>query len=95
MLTPELLNEWTHVTRSEAIVLGWTLRVPDSLIDMSLFFGAPTFMYVSARAVGDADYRSTFLDPRIKDLHAALIARGRYRNATAAAGQEFSNIDAC
>jgi hypothetical protein len=80
VLTPELLKEWTHVSRSEAIVAGWTLPVPDSLIHMSLFLGALTFMYVSALAVGDGDYRSTFLDPRIEDLHAALIARNRYRN---------------
>ena len=80
VLTPELLKEWTHVSRSEAVVLGWTLPVPDSLIHMSLFLGALTFMYVSARAVGDGDYRSTFLDPRVDDLHVALIARDRYRN---------------
>lgn len=80
VLTPELLKEWTHLTRSEAIVLGWTVPVPDALIHMSLFLGALTFMYVSARAVGDGDYRSTFLDPRIEDLHATLIARNRYRN---------------
>lgn len=81
VLTPELLKEWTHLSRSEAIVLGCTLPVPDSLIHMSLFLGALTFTYVSARAVGDGDYRSTFLDPRIEDLHAALIARNRYHNA--------------
>jgi MFS family permease len=81
VLTPALLKEWTHVSRSEAVVMGWTLPVPDSLIHMSLFLGALTFMYISARAVGDGDYRSTFLDPRIEDLHAALIARNRYRNA--------------
>jgi hypothetical protein len=84
VLTPELLKEWTHVSKSEAVVLGWTLPVPDSLIHMSLFLGALTFMYVSARAVGDGDYRSTFLDPRVDDLHVALIARNRYRNATIA-----------
>jgi hypothetical protein len=83
VLTPELLKEWTHVSRSEAIVAGWTLPVPDSLIHMSLFLGALTFMYVSARAVGDGEYRSTFLDPRIEDLHASLIARNRYRDAAA------------
>jgi hypothetical protein len=82
VLTPALLKEWTHVSRSEAVVLGWTLPVPDSLIHMSLFLGALTFMYISARAVGDGDYRSTFLDPRIEDLHAVLIARNRYRDAT-------------
>jgi hypothetical protein len=64
-------------------VAGWTLPVPDSLIHMSLFLGALTFMYVSARAVGDGEYRSTFLEPRIEDLHATLIARNRYRDAAA------------
>jgi MFS family permease len=97
VLTPELLKEWTHLTRSDAIVLGWTVPVPDSLIHMSLFLGALTLMYVSARAVGDGDYRSTFLDPRIEDLHAALIARNRYRNAMAAAGRadpaNISDVD--
>ena len=47
---------------------------------------ALTFMYVSARAAGDDDYRSTFLDPLIDDLHATLIARNRYRGAVAGAG---------
>lgn len=83
VLTPELLKEWTHVSRSEAVVMGWTLPVPDSLIHMSLFLGALTFMYVSARAVGDGDYRSMFLDPRVDDLRVALIARSRYRNVDA------------
>ncbi len=85
VLTPALLNEWTHVSRSVSILLGWKVPVPDSLIHMSLFLGALTFMYVSARAVGDNDYRSTFLDPLIDDLHATLIARNRYRNAIAIA----------
>ncbi|BBZ40023.1 hypothetical protein [Mycobacterium conspicuum] len=86
VLTPDLLKEWTHVSKSEAVVLGWTVPVPDSLIHMSLFLGALTFMYVSARAVGDSDYRATFLDPRVDDLHVALIARDRYRNVNDHAG---------
>jgi hypothetical protein len=97
VLTPALLKESTHVSRSEAVVLGWTLPVPDSLIHMSLFLGALTFMYVSARAVGDGDYRSTFLDPRIDELRVALIARNRYRNATSAGrpiAQTLRNVDA-
>jgi hypothetical protein len=92
VLTPELLKEWTHVSKSESVVLGWTLPVPDSLIHMSLFLGALTFMYVSARAVGDNDYRSTFFDPRIDDLHVALIARNRYRNATAAGQADRASV---
>ncbi len=37
---------------------------------MSLFLGSLTFVYISARATGDAAYRSTFLDPLIDDLRA-------------------------
>ncbi len=85
VLSPELLKEWTHTYKSTATVLGFTVPVPDSLVHMTLFLGALTFMYISARAAGDAEYRSTFLDPLIDDLHATLVARNRYRGAFAAA----------
>ncbi len=88
VLTPSLLNEWTHTYTSTATVLGFTLPVPDSLIHMTLFLGALTFMYISARAAGDAEYRATFLDPLIEDLHATLIARNRYRGAVAVTARE-------
>ncbi len=80
LLNPPLLKEWTHSDRSAATVLGFTLPVPHSLIHMCLFIGALTFMYISARAAGDAEYRSTFLDPLIDDMSTALIARDRYRS---------------
>jgi len=86
VLSPELLNEWTHTYKSTSTVLGLTLPVPDSLIHMTFFLGSLTFMYISARAAGDAEYRSTFLDPLIEDLRTALIARNRYRGAVALAG---------
>jgi hypothetical protein len=85
VLSPELLNEWTHTYKSTATVLGLTLQMPDSLIHMTLFLGALTFMYISARAAGDAEYRSTFLDPLIDDLRTTLIARNRYRGVALAA----------
>src|SRR5436305_6483957 len=78
VLDPSLLNQWTHTYKSTATVLGFTLPVADSLIHMTLFLGALTFMYISARAAGDAEYRSTFLDPLIDELHTTLIARNRY-----------------
>lgn len=83
IMSPSLLNEWTHTYVSIATVLGWTLPVPDSLIHMCLFLGALTFMYISARAAGDGEYRSTFLDPLIDDPHITLIARNRYRGVIA------------
>lgn len=83
VLTPALLKEWTRTADSDTTVLGLTVPVPDSLIHLCLFLGALTFMYVSARAAGDDDYRSNFVDPLIDDLHATLTARNRYRNRMA------------
>ncbi|QNI07385.1 hypothetical protein GAN17_14605 [Mycobacterium kubicae] len=79
ILTPPLVKEWTHTTVNTATVLGMTFPAPSSLIHICLFLGALTFMYISARAVDDAEYRAMFLDPLIDDLHTALIARSRYR----------------
>ncbi len=84
VLTPELLKEWTHVGSPTSNFLGWTIPIPGSLIHMCLVLGALTFIYISARAVGDGEYRSTFLDPLIDDLHATLIARNRYHGTVAA-----------
>lgn len=93
VLSPDLLNEWTHTYKSTATVLGFTLPVPDSLVHMSLFLGALTFMYISARAAGDAEYRSTFLDPLIGDLHTTLIARNRYRGVAALPARAVDGTD--
>ena len=81
LLSPELLAQWTRNGATDGRFLGMTLPVPQSLIQTSMFLAALTFMYTSARAVGDADYRSQFLDPLIDDLRLTLVARSRYRAA--------------
>jgi hypothetical protein len=63
---------------------GMTLPVPQPLPHVTMFLAALTFMYVSARAVGDGEYRTQFLDPLIDDLRLTLVARNRYRAAVAA-----------
>ncbi|COZ04451.1 integral membrane protein [Mycobacterium tuberculosis] len=53
-------------------------------------------MYISARAVDDAEYRAMFLDPLIDDLHTALLARNRYRNnvvTAPCAGVDAGHVD--
>ena len=82
LLSPQLLAEWTRNGSSYGQILGMTFPVPQALIQTSLFLGALTFMYVSARAAGDADYRKRFLDPLIDDLRLTLLARNRYRKLT-------------
>lgn len=83
LLSPELLAQWTRNGSTDGELLGMTLPVPQSLIQISMFLAGMTFMYISARAVGDADYRSHFLDPLIDDLRLTLVARSRYRAAVA------------
>ncbi len=85
LLSPELLAVWTRNGRSDGTVLGMTLPVPDSLIQITFFLGALTFMYISARTVSDDDYRTRFFDPLIEDVRLTLTARNRYRAAVAAA----------
>jgi hypothetical protein len=61
-----------------------TIPVPDSLIQITLFLGALTFMYLSARMVSDEEYRMRFVDPLIDDVRLTLRARNRYRAVVAA-----------
>jgi hypothetical protein len=84
LLSPELLAAWTRNGRSDGSVLGMTIPVPDSLIQITFFLGALTFMYISARTVSDAEYRTRFFDPLIDDVQLTLRARDRYRAATIA-----------
>lgn len=78
-LSPELLADWTHDGSDQGTVFGMLLPVSQSLIHVTMFLGALTFMYVSARAVGDGEYREEFLDPLLDDLRLTLVARSRYR----------------
>jgi hypothetical protein len=80
VLSPELLAAWTRNGSTDGQLLGMTLPIPQPLIHVTLFLAALTFMYISARAVGDGEYRSRFLDPAIDDLKLTLLARNRYRN---------------
>jgi MFS family permease len=81
LLSPEVLAAWTRNGSSDGEVLGMTIPVPQALIHVTMFLGALTFMYVSAKAAGDGEYRTQFLDPLSDDLRLTLVARGRYRAA--------------
>lgn len=78
-LTPQLLTRLTVDGDPQGTWLGMMLPIPQALIHVAMFLGALTFMYVSARSVGDGEYRSRFLDPLVDDVRVVLLARGRYR----------------
>ncbi|MFI5508448.1 hypothetical protein ACIA48_13325 [Mycobacterium sp. NPDC051804] len=85
LLSPELLAAWTrNEGSSDGTFLGMTIPVPDALIQVTMFLGALTFMYVSAKSAGDGEYRTQFLDPLSDELRLTLVARGRYRAAVPA-----------
>jgi hypothetical protein len=83
VLSPELLAAWTRNGSSDGTFLGMTIPVPEALIQITMFLGALTFMYVSARSAGDGEYRTQFLDPLTDDLRLTLAARNRYHAALA------------
>lgn len=78
LLGPAVLTKWTGGGASVGAVFGMTIPVPQSLINMTLILCALTFMYVSARSVGDDGYKKDFLNPLVEDLHTTLIARNRW-----------------
>jgi hypothetical protein len=84
VVSPELLAAWTRNGSSDGTFLGMTIPVPQALIQITMFLGALTFMYISARAAGDGEYRSQYLDPLTDDLRRTLVARDRYRAQTSA-----------
>lgn len=82
LVSPELLDAWTRGEGShDGRLLGMTLPIPDPLIQTSLLLTAITFMYLSAKAVTDREYREAFVDPLVGDLQRTLLARDRYRAA--------------
>ena len=82
LVSPEVLDAWTRGNgRPDGHLLGMTLPVPDSLIQTTMLLTAITFMYLSAKAVTDTEYRSQFLDPMIDNLKLTMLARSRYRAA--------------
>lgn len=84
LVSPELLIAFTGGGPLDGHFLGMTLPIPQALIQVTMFLTALTFMYLAARAVGDKEYREQYLDPLIEDLLLTLVARDRYRTATAA-----------
>jgi hypothetical protein len=81
LLTPELLHEWSKGGRSDGEFLGMTLPLPNSLIQVTMFMTALTFMYLAARVFTD-EHRSQIVDPLIDDVRLTLVARDRYRAFT-------------
>jgi hypothetical protein len=79
LVNPAVLDAWTRGNgRADGQLLGMTLPIPDSLIQTSMLLTAITFMYLAAKAVTDAQYRSQFLDPIIDDVRLNLVAMRRY-----------------
>ncbi|MDY6998338.1 MAG: hypothetical protein SW019_17195 [Actinomycetota bacterium] len=83
LIDAPLLHAWTGGGRSDGDFLGMTLPIPQALMHVTMFLTALTFMYLAARAVGDKEYRAQYVDPLTDDLQVTLLARDRYRAATA------------
>ena len=82
VVSPELLDSWTRgAGRTEGHFLGMILPVPNALIQTTMMLTAITFMYLSAKAVTDKEYRAQFVDPLLDEVRLTLVARDRYRTS--------------
>jgi len=82
VVSPELLDSWTRgAGRTDGHLLGMILPVPDALIQTTMMLTGITFMYLSAKAVTDKEYRAQFVDPLLDDVRLTLVARDRYRSS--------------
>ncbi len=82
VVSPELLDSWTRgAGRTDGHLLGMILPVPNALIQTTMMLTAITFMYLSAKAVTDKEYRAQFIDPLLDEVRLTLVARDRYRSS--------------
>lgn len=79
VLNPAVLQTLTDGAPAQSIWFDITLPVSAAHVHITVFLTALTFMYVSARAVGDGEYRAAFLDPLLADVRLVIDARHRYR----------------
>lgn len=84
LVDQELLAALTGGVVADGQFLSMTLPIPQALMQVVMFLTALTFMYMAARAVGDRQYHAQYVDPLLEDLLLTLVARDRYRAATAA-----------
>lgn len=81
VVSPELLDSWTRGAGStDGHFLGMILPVPNALIQTTMMLTAITFMYLSAKAVTDKEYRAQFIDPLLDEVRLTLVARDRYHS---------------
>ena len=77
VLNPANVNHLTGGGPLDSEWLGVSVPVAPAHLRVTAFLMILTYMYICARAVGDGEYRSSFLDPLLADLHTALDARDR------------------
>lgn len=79
VLNPVVSEKLTGGAGTQSVWFDVTLPVSVAHLHVTALLAALTFMYVSARAVGDSEYRRDFLDPLLADMELAVAARHRYR----------------
>lgn len=70
--------------------LGVTVPAAPAHLRVTLFLMALTYMFICARAVGDGEYRSSFLDPLLEELRTTFDARDRLYDSRVSAGEAVS-----
>ncbi|MGN7778583.1 hypothetical protein ACTJJE_03570 [Mycolicibacterium sp. 22603] len=82
VLNPAVSEKLAGGAVTQSVWFDVALPVSVAHVHVTALLMALTFMYVSARAVGDGEYRREFLDPVLADMELAIAARHRYRALT-------------
>ena len=82
VLNPAVSEKLTGGAVTQSVWFDVTLPVSVAHLHVTALLTALTFMYVSARAVGDGEYRKGFLEPLLAEMEVAIAARHRYRAVT-------------
>lgn len=81
LVSPPVRDAWTRGNgRPDGQLSGMTLSIPESLFQTTMLLTAITFVYLSAKAVTDTQYRAQFLNQIIDDVRLTIVALGRYRS---------------
>jgi len=75
VLNPANIAHLTGGGAAHSVWMGVSLPVAPAHLRVTVFLMVLTYMFICARAVGDGEYRSSFLDPLLDDLHTAFDAR--------------------
>jgi MFS family permease len=77
---PKVVDDWVggNASKKFGALFGFTLPVPNALVQLSIFLSVFSGLYFTASAATDPVYRKAFFDPLVTDVRVSLAVRHAY-----------------